>query len=298
MGIAARAVITAVALLAAAWLTGRLERWLARGEPGPVQTIGSDCIPSLPNRDRWLFPAGPAMALIGVFLGAIVIPFGPGLIAQDLGIGVFYFIVVLDFVVLGVALSGWGANTSNAVEACYRIVAQLVSYVVPLGLALVGTIMMAKSLSSVRIVEAQSELWFIVLQPLGFVLYLITGLMQSYRAPFLEAFAQDIGGGVLGVTGGWTARLWRVAMSGILFLVAAMGAVLFLGGWLGPWLPGPVWMLLKTFALMVLMLILGRMVRPLSTAQMLALSWKVLIPVGMVNVLIVGLLILLHIGPA
>jgi NADH-quinone oxidoreductase subunit H len=170
--------------------------------------------------------------------------------------------------------------------------------VVPLGLALVGAIMMAKSLSTVRIVEAQSHLWFIVLQPLGFVLYLVTGLMQCYRAPFMEPFAGGIGGGVLGVAGGGIALLWHAALSGILFLVAAMGAVLFLGGWSGPWLPAPLWMALKTFALMALMIVLGRMVRPLSTAQMLALSWKLLIPVGLVNVLIVGALILLHIGPA
>lgn len=298
MGIAAKAILVAVAMLVAAWLTAALENALVRDEPGPERRIEPGISALLPNRDRWLYPAGPVIALAGVFLGAIIIPFGPALIGQDLEIGVFYFIVVLDFVVLGVALTGWGANTPDAVEACYRIVAQLVAYVVPLGLALVGAVMMAKSLSTVRIVEAQSGLWFIVLQPLGFALYLVTGLMQCYRAPFMEPFAQPIDGGILGVAGGWSGWLWRAALSGLLFLVAAMGATLFLGGWSGPWLPAPLWMLLKTFALMALMIVLGRMVRPLSTAQMLALSWKVLIPVGLVNVLIVGALILLHIGPA
>jgi len=298
MGIAAKAILVAVAMLVAAWLTAALENALVRDEPGPERRIEPGTSALLPNRDRWLYPAGPVIALAGVFLGAIIIPFGPALIGQDLEIGVFYFIVVLDFVVLGVALTGWGANTPDAVEACYRIVAQLVAYVVPLGLALVGAVMMAKSLSTVRIVEAQSGLWFIVLQPLGFALYLVTGLMQCYRAPFMEPFAQPIDGGILGVAGGWSGWLWRAALSGLLFLVAAMGATLFLGGWSGPWLPAPLWMLLKTFALMALMIVLGRMVRPLSTAQMLALSWKVLIPVGLVNVLIVGALILLHIGPA
>lgn len=298
MGIAVTALLLASAMLLAAGMTALLERRLARGEPGPESRIAQDAAPALPNRDRWLYPAGPVVALAGVFLGALVIPFGPALVGQDLGIGVFYFIVVLDFVVLGVALSGWGANTADAVESCYRIVAQLVAYVVPLGLALVGAIMMAKSLSVVRIVDAQSGLWFVVLQPLGFALYLVTGLMQCYRAPFMEPFARGIGGGILGVAGGWVGLLWRAALSGILFLVAAMGAALYLGGWQGPWLPGPLWMLLKTFALMALMIVLGRMVRPLSTAQMLALSWKGLIPVGLANVLIVGALILLHIGPA
>ncbi len=96
--------------------------------------------------------------------------------------------------------------------------------------------------------------------------------------------------------GGWQAFIWRLSLAGLLFVVAAMGAVLYLGGWLGPWLPAPVWMLLKTFALMAFMLWLGRRVQPLSTAQMLKLSWRILTPVGLVNVLIVGALILLGVG--
>jgi NADH-quinone oxidoreductase subunit H len=297
MGVIAKAFAMAAVLLCIAWLTSLLEQRLLVGEAGAAR-VPAVAPPRLPNRDRWLFPSGLAVALTGVFLGTVVIPFGPSLIGQDLGIGAFYFIVVLDFVVLAVALSGWGANTPHAVEACYRIVAQLVAYVVPLGMAVVGAIMMAKSLSTVHIVEAQSGLWFIVLQPLGFVLYVATGLMQCYRPPFLEPFADNVGAGVLGVVGGVTALLWRLAFAGLLFLVAAMGAVLFLGGWSGPWLPPPVWMTVKTFTLMALMLFLGRKLRPLSVARMLALSWKVLIPLGLVNVLAVGALILLKIGPA
>ena len=250
------------------------------------------------NADRWLYPAGTVSALLGVLFALVVIPFGPNLIAQDIGIGAFYFIVVLDFIVLGVALTGWGANTPDAVDAYYRITAQLVAYIVPLGLAYVGAIMMAESLSIVNIVERQSSLWFVVLQPIGFLLYLVTGLMQAYRAPFMEPFSKFIRGGVLGAVGGWQALVWRFALAGLLFAVAAMGAVLYLGGPQGPWLPAPVWMLVKTFGLMALMLGLGRLVKPLSTAQMLKLSWRVLIPVGLVNVLLVGGLILLGVGPA
>jgi NADH-quinone oxidoreductase subunit H len=279
-------------------LTDGLERWVGAPERGPARpvSLSPTAVPS--HADRWLFPAGAVVGLLGVLLGTVVLPLSPALVARDLGIGVFYFIVVIDFVVLGIALAGWGANTPDAVEGCYRIVAQLVAYVVPLGLAYVGAIMMARSLSTVRIVEAQSDLWFIVLQPIGFALYVVSGLMQCYRAPFLEPFADRIGGGLLSAVGGWSAALWRVALSGVLFLVAAMGAVLFLGGWSGPWLPPPVWMVLKTYALMALMLWVGRRVRPLSTSEMLALSWRVLIPAGLANVLVVGVLILLHIGLA
>lgn len=284
-------------LLGGAGLSAGLERWMAPAERGPARSVALTNRMPVPHADRWLFPAGALLGLLGVVLGAVVVPFGPTLIARDLGIGIFYFIVVIDFVVLGVAMTGWGANTPEALESCYRIVAQLVAYVVPLGLAYVGAIMMARSLSTIAIVRAQSGLWFIALQPVGFALYVVTGLMQSYRRPFLEPFADGIGGGLSAVVGGWSALLWRVALSGLLFLVAAMGAVLYLGGWSGPWLPAPLWMALKTFALMTLMLWLSRRVRPLSTAEMLALSWRILTPLGLANVLIVGILILLHVGP-
>ncbi len=273
-----------------------LTLWLELALSPPVGHTPREDV-ALPHADRWLYPAGPLSALFGVTLAAAVLPFGPRLIGSDLGIGAFYFIVVVDFVVLGVALSGWGAGTRNAVEGFYRVTAQLVSYVVPLGLAYVGALMMAASLSTVRIVEAQSGLWFALLQPLGFALYVVTGLMQAYRAPFSEPFSQEIGGGVLGAVGGWKALAWRAALAGLLFVVAAMGALLYLGGWLGPWLPAPLWMLLKTFALMALMLWLGKLVKPLSTAQMLKLAWRVLIPAGLLNVLLVGALILLGVGP-
>jgi NADH-quinone oxidoreductase subunit H len=288
-----------VALIFGAILTQVVERLLTprHAELGPAQAAEVRHSITIANADRWLLPAGPVVALAGVALAMVVIPFGPGLIGRDLGIGVFYVIVVIDFVVLGLALAGWGADTQDAVEACYLIIAQLVAYVVPLGLAYVGVIMMARSLSTVAIVDAQSGLWFIVLQPIGFVLYLVTGLMQSYRAPFLEPFAASIGGGVLGVSGGWSALIWRFALAGVLFIVAAIGAVLYLGGPAGPLLPGWAWMLIKTYALMALMLWLGRTVHPLSTARMLALSWKLLIPLGLVNVLLVGGLILLGVGP-
>ncbi len=300
MGVILRSLWVLGALLAGSALTAWLEPHLAQKdrEPGPsVPSISKQAI-RLAQRDRWLYPAGPVIALLGLILAAAVIPFGPGLIGTDLGIGVFYFLVLLDFVVFGIAIAGWGTNTSQGVEAYYRIVAQLIAYLVPLGLAYIGAIMMASSLSTVRIVAAQSGLWFIAWQPLGFALYLVAGLIQSYRAPFLEPFSLQIEQGVLSKYGGWDGWLWHVTISGLLFVVAAMGAILYLGGWQGPFLPGPAWMLLKTFAMMTMMIWVGRRVKPLNLAQMLAFSWKILTPLGLLNVLIVGALILLGVKPS
>lgn len=298
MGVVLKAAGVLLMLAAGAAAAHLIERWLlrTRAEKGPAFSIQIKPDVTIAQADRWMYPAGPLSALFAIAAGLVVVPFDRHLIAADLGIGVFYFIVMIDFTVLGLSMGGWGANTPHGTEVYYRAVAQLVAYVVPLGLAYIGAIMMAKSLSTVRIVEAQSGLWFIVVQPIGFALYLVTALMQAFRAPFLEPFSSKIDGGVLRLYGGWKAWAWRLSLSGLLFAVAAMGAVLFLGGWGGPWLPGIVWMLIKTLALMVLLIWLGTKFKPLTTDRMLQLSWKILTPVGLVNVLIVGGLILLGVG--
>lgn len=285
--------------VATVWIENRFYR-STRYEVGPAADapIARDLLPQ--SADSWLYRAGPVLALLGVSWAMVVIPFSPRWIGSNLNIGLFYFLVVVDYVVLSIAVGGWGADTPNSVEACYRGVAQLVAYVTPLGLAVIGPIMMARSLSTVSIVSAQQQagLWYIVAQPYEFVLYIATALMQSYRAPFLEPFAGRIQGGVLGVYGGWQAAIWRVALGSLFFIVAAMGATLFLGGYSGPWLPGSIWMIVKTVAIMILMIWVGSYIRPLSTAEMLSLAWKVLIPAGLLNVLIVGVEILMGVGQA
>jgi len=274
-----------------------LRRTMPDVDPGPAAPvqIGVERAPA--QTDPWFYSAAPAIALFGVALALVVIPFGGQLVGADLEVGAFYYLVVLDFVSLAIALGGWGANTPDAVEACYRAVAQLVAYVVPLGLAVIGPLMMARTLSTVAIVEAQHRagLWYVVAQPVGFALYIATGAMQGYRAPFTEPFASQIHGGVLAAYGGAQALVWRVALSALLFTIAAMGAVLFLGGYAGP-IGGPIGMGLKTLGVLVLIVLAGRFFRARSTAETLALSWKVLVPVGLLNVGLVGSLILLGVG--
>lgn len=298
MGVAGAVVWTVAALAAGALATAWLERrLLGRDEPGPAAPVSKRPL-DVVRRDPWLYPVAPAVALVGVCWAMVVVPFSRRAIGADLRIGAFYYVVVLDFAALAIALGGWGADTRAGVEAAYRAIAQLVAYVVPLGLAVIGPVMMARSLSTVSIVAAQERagLWYVVPQPLGFALYLVTALAQTYRAPFLEPFADAVGRGVLGVYGGWSGVLWRLALSGLLFVASAMGAVLYLAGPSGPWLPGPIWMVLKTSAVTVLLLWIGRRLRARSTAELLVLSWKVLIPVGLVNVLVVGAEILLGVG--
>lgn len=297
MGVAGAALAVLAALAGAALVTGIVERLLlpAGYEPGAA-SVPPAAAENVQRADHWAYAAAPLVALAGVSLAMLVIPFGPRLIGADLGIGVFYLLVVLDFIALGLALGGWGAGSEEAIDVYYRACAQLVAYVVPIGMAYVGAIMMARSLSTVGIVERQEGVWYVVAQPIGFLLYIVSGLMQCYRPPFIEPFSAHIRRGVVGAFRGWKAFVWRLALDGLLFVVAAMGAVLYLGGWQGPLLPGPVWMLIKTYGLMALMLWIGTRFRPMSSAKALQLSWKVLTPVGMLNVLVVGVLILLGVG--
>jgi NADH-quinone oxidoreductase subunit H len=298
-------VLTSLGVVLSVLLSGVATQWLEsrwyRGagyEMGPAYSSSENRDVRPESRDSWLYVAGPIVALLGVCWAMVVLPFSPRWTGSNLNIGLFYFLVVVDYVALGIAVGGWGANTAHAVEACYRAVAQLIAYVVPLGLAVIGPIMMARSLSTFSIVWAQehSGLWYIVAQPQGFLLYIATALMQCYRAPFFEPFADRIEHGVLGDYGGVKAVIWRLALASLFFVVAGMGAVLFLGGYSGPWLPGPVWLIVKTIAIIVLMVSAGHWIRPLSTAEMLALAWKILIPAGLLNVLIVGAEILLGVG--
>jgi len=167
---------------------------------------------------------------------------------------------------------------------------------VPLGLAYVGVIMMARSLSMVTIVEAQRGLWFVVLQPIGFLLYLVTGLMQSYRAPFSSrSRPRSAAVRLARRAAGRTPVANRARRRALHRRRGRSGSLSRRREW--SLVAGLAWMLIKTYALMVLMLGLGRCVRPLATAEMLALSWKILIPLGLLNVLLVGGLILLGVGP-
>lgn len=248
-------------------------------------------------RDKWMYYAGPITAFIGLLLASVILPFAKN-IGSDTNIGIFYFIVVMDFVVMGIAVAGWGANTARSVEACYRAIAQLLSYVLPLGLSLVGVAMMASSLSTQMIVKAQVGTWFVIHQPLGFFLYFATGLMLSYRNPFAEPFSKNIDGGISSDYMGWQKTLVGFILSGTIFIIAALGTALFLGGWQGPSiLPGMVWFWGKTILVIIVLHILSRKLPRLSVSQMLSLSWKIFIPLGLINVLATGVLILLGVTP-
>lgn len=243
--------------------------------------------------DTFLFRSAPLIALAAVASAALVIPLGPNLIGFDPSLGVFFFMAILTPFVIAMMNAGWSTNTKAGLFGTFRAAAHLLSYEVPLGFAAIGPVMAAESFSTVSIVEAQAGLWYGVWQPLGVLIYLLAALIMTYRQPFdIPQADTELEGGVLAEYSGSRLLIFKVALDSIFFLLMAMGVVLFFGGWRGPLLGGPFWFLLKTFALAALVLWMGRFLPRVRHDQMLSLSWKILLPASLVNIMIVGILTL------
>ena len=309
------AAVTLVWLAAAAYGTAVLERLLAPHAPGrrslrsvlpavlqpaaAAVRLLTATQPAPLRPDGALFYSAPILALTAVALAAWVVPFGPPAGSGETPIGLFIFVVLLGPVVVALANAGWGTNGKYGLFASMRAISHLIAYEVVMGFAILGPAMAAESLSLVRIVEAQHRWWFGLWQPLGLVLYLASALMAAYRRPFDTPLAgSELAGGVAAEYGGPILLLLRGTLSALLFLVAAVGAALYLGGWYGPPIVGPLlpgwgWMLLKTYAVVALLLWVGRHTPRFGHDQMLAFSWKVVLPLSFLNLAVVGVLILL-----
>lgn len=247
-------------------------------------------------KDKVLFYGGAPLALAAVATALTVIPISPIFTHQpmpQLTVGVFFYLVILDFMAVALYSAGWGANNSAGSQGAFVAVAQLISYVVPLGFAATGAIMAAQSLRATEVINVQARtLWFGVWQPYGLAIYLLAVLGQTYRPPTnlpvrgegTNVAAEYVGTGAAGL---------KLALYAIWFAAAAMGTVLFLGGWHGPWLPGMVWFFIKTTALLAAMSWFGTKVQPLSLERMVRFAWIVLIPASIASVVFVGLTIAL-----
>jgi NADH-quinone oxidoreductase subunit H len=247
----------------------------------------------LEKPDGLLLATAPGLALVCVVLSYAVIPVGPGQVPVDLSLGLFFFIVILGPLMVALMNAGWATNGTLGVIACFRAAAHIVAYEVPFGFAVIGPAMMAQSLSTVHIVEAQSRVWFALLQPGSFLIYLASAPFISYRYPFDLPFAgEELAGGVTREYSCVQRAIVTLARHALLGVTAAVGTVSFLGGWEGPLLPPPLWFALKTLALIALFAAAPLLLPRLRLDQMLALAWKVLLPVSLVNIILVGVVTL------
>ena len=277
--------------------------------------LKEDIIPA--KADRFLFALAPYFVFVGSFAAFVVVPFGVGLIATDLNIGIYYVMAFTSLVTVGVLLAGWSSNNKWALLGGMRAAAQIVSYEIPVGMALMPAVLIAGSLSLQDIVRSQGGLlgifgWNLFHNPFtffSFFLYFTAGLAETNRTPFdiPEAESELVSGYHVEYTGIRFAFFF-LAEYGDMFVVSALATACFLGGWHVPFfhaeaLPG-LWgnvlslgvFLMKALSLVVLMMWVRWTLPRLRVDQLMRMSWKYLVPLTFFNLLGVSLWLLLFRG--
>lgn len=243
--------------------------------------------------DRLLYEAAPPLLLIAAFLAAAVLPLAPGLVAVDLATGALFVNAALAYVMVALLMAGWGPDGAYAMIGGWRFLGQLVAYSMLIVMPITAVAMRAASLDVSAIVTSQAALPNALAQPLGFALFWLAALAVCFLPPFDLPIADELAGGVMGEYTGARLATLRLARLALVLALALATTVFFLGGWLGPGLPPPVWTVLKTFVVATLMLAGGRLVPRLRDEQVLAWGWKLGIPLALTNILWVGITLLL-----
>jgi len=313
-------IVLVVLLLLAAYLVLLERKFLARlqirygpnraGKFGLLQPIADtikmmtkeDIVPQA--ADRWLFLLAPAVVAFTALLMFAVVPFGPDLVVagrkipmviSDLNIGLLFVFAMSSLGVYGVALGGWASNSKFALLGGIRGAAQMISYELALGLSLVPIVMLAGSFSLVDIVDAQARYPFILVQPVSFVIFVVSSMAESKRIPFdLPEAENELGAGYHTEYSGMRFGLFFLGEYVHMQVLGALIAVFFLGGGRGPIMPAPVWLLVKMLLVALFMIWTRGTLPRLRYDQLMTIGWKALIPISLLNIVVTGAFILLR----
>lgn len=254
-----------------------------------LKLLGKEDI--IPNAtDRWVFRIAAIVVMVPAIMVFAVVPFGENMIAVDLNIGVFYFVAVASTATIAFLMAGWGSNNKWSLLGGMRSVAQMVSYEIPMVLSLLGVIMLAGSLRVSDIMAAQKTVWFVVLQPVAFLIYLIASTAELNRQPFdLPEGEQELTAGVFTEYSGMRYALFFLAEYTNMIAVSAIAATLFLGGPQGPWLPSWLWFMIKVYVMIGIYMWFRWTLPRIRVDHLMAFNWKFLVPLSLVNVLVTGI---------
>ena len=252
--------------------------------------------------DKWLFLLAPGLTAVTALLSFAVVPFSPPItlfgrelpmVVCDLNIGLLYFLGLSSLAVYGVALGGWASNSKYALIGSIRGLAQLLSYELSMGAAVIPVVLTAKSFSLTAIVMSQADWPNLVRHPVAFLVFMISIAAESKRTPFdLPEAENEIVAGFHTEYSGMRFGLFFVGEYINMVILGAVATVLFLGGWHGPLLPPIFWFLLKVLLVsFVFIWVRGTMPR-LRYDQLMHFGWKVLLPLALVNVLVTGAILL------
>ncbi|MCJ7820485.1 MAG: NADH-quinone oxidoreductase subunit NuoH [Bacteroidales bacterium] len=286
------------------------------GPGGIFQTIADlvkllfvELVP-IKNADKILFNLAPYIVIVASFMAIGAIPFAKGLQAIDLDIGIFYLMAISSMGVIGILLAGWASNNKYSLIGAMRSGAQIVSYELSVGLALVTMVVLAGTMQLSEMVEAQRWGWFIfkghVPALIAFVIYIIAGTAETNRGPFDLAEAEsELTAGFHTEYSGIKFAFFFLAEYMNMFIIASIATTIFLGGWMPfhiygldglnkvmDFIPPFIWFIGKTFGVIFLMMWLKWTFPRLRIDQLLTLEWKYLLPINIVNLLLMAFLVL------
>ena len=238
------------------------------------------------------------LAVIPALVTFSVIPIGPAFTVTDINVGLLLFLAMSSIGVYSITLAGWSSNNKYALLGGLRSSAQMISYELAMGLSTIGVVLIAGSLSLVDIVNAQQRVWFIVQQPLAFVIFMITAFAETNRAPFdlPEAEAEL----VAGFHTEYSSMKWGLFFLGEyanMITISSIAVTLFLGGWNGPFLPDSLkflWFFAKLAVLLFFFIAVRWTLPRIRYDQLMQLGWKVLLPVSILNVMVTAVAVYLR----
>jgi NADH-quinone oxidoreductase subunit H len=294
------------------WERKLIARFQVRYGPNRVGPIGylqpladvvklifkEDAVPAGAN--RILFAIAPLISVFAAVTAIALIPYGDptevfghgvNLVGTDVDIALLLMFALAGLGFYGLILGGWASGNKYSLLGAARTAAQLVSYEVAMGLSVIGVVIAAGSLSLVDIVDAQRDfVWYVLIQPVGFLIFMISAVAETNRAPFdLPEAESELVAGYHTEYSGLKFAMFFLAEYVNMIIVSALGATLFLGGFSGPLLPGWLWLILKVAALLFLFIWLRATLPRLRYDRLMTFGWKVLLPVATANLVVTAI---------
>ena len=246
-----------------------------------------DWIP--PFAEKAVFVFAPAIVAAAVLLSFVVVPFAPDILVADLDIGLLFFLAMSSLGVYSIVLGGWASNNKYSLLGALRGASQMISYEVFMGLSLMGVVMLSGSFRLTDIVMAQKDFWFVVTQPVAFVLFLTAGIAETHRLPFdIPEAESELVAGFHSEYSGMKFGMFFIGEYLGIILISAMVVTIFFGGWLGPVLPPVVWFTLKTFVFIIFFILLRASLPRPRYDQLMEYGWKIILPIALLNLLVTG----------
>jgi NADH-quinone oxidoreductase subunit H len=240
--------------------------------------------------DKMVYKLAPIFIFTVTVILYGFLPYGKGMSPINMSAGLLFFVAISSTSTIAILMAGWGSNNKYSLLGGMRTVAQVISYEIPLAFSMVGVVMLSGSMNLGAISASQHRLWFVVLQPIAFFVFIVAALAELSRSPFdMTEAEQELIGGYHTEYSGMRFALFFMAEYANLFSIAALGATLFLGGWEGPILPGYVWFIGKTWAMVVFILWIRWTLPRARLDKMMKFNWKVLIPLSILNIALTGI---------